>query len=775
MRVSGQHRPLGRLGRRWWLRGGAAGSAAALVISALVLAGTAQPASAATTPAVTSGGGHSCALLADQSVWCWGRNTTGQLGDGTSTDSMIPVRVSSLPSAIAVAAGHDHTCAIDVSHEVWCWGSNAFGELGDGTTSVQEDFPVLAQGVLAVQVSAGDGFTCAVTLAATVDCWGDNNFGELGDGTTADSSTPQPVTGLTGVTQVAAGYFHACALESNGTVWCWGSNTFGGLGNGSTTDSDVPMLASIENVVYVAAGADDTCAIVSGGDLVCWGANNVGQLGTGDFVDHSLPAQVVGMTTSAQQVTLGEDFGCAIAAVPTATAFCWGDTDGHGQLGNGSFKGDLDFPTPVFGLTTIPSGLPSGPQQLAAGAHHTCVLLVSGPVECWGQGFFGSIGDGSTLDRDIPTSTIGLPISATSVDSVSAGIVTGCAVNGDLTASCWGQMVGDGSPLLTVHTSAVPVPSLPFKSVSQVSAAFGACALVMLGGLATNVRCWGDNASGELGDNTTTDRTTPVKVHGLNHVQWVTTGGRHACALVQNGGAWCWGANGNGELGDGTTTDRHTPVQVAGLPLNLGQIGAGGTHTCALRKNGSVWCWGSGGKGELGNGSTSDSSTPVQVSGLTGVVQIAVGGNLLGGDSTCALTGVGAVWCWGWNKAGQLGNGTTSDSDVPVPVTGLSSGVVAIANDGADACATLISGQVDCWGDNSVGELGDGATGGIATTPVPVSGLFSAGSSISTNNGASVCALNLSQQAQCWGWNPDGQLGDGSTIDSNVPVAVQGL
>jgi alpha-tubulin suppressor-like RCC1 family protein len=255
----------------------------------------------------------------------------------------------------------------------------------------------------------------------------------------------------------------------------------------------------------------------------------------------------------------------------------------------------------------------------------------------------------------------------------------------------------------------------------------------------------------------------------------VTTGGRHACALLLNGGARCWGANGNGQLGDGTTTDRHTPVAVQGLPLNIAQIAAGGTHTCALLTDGSVWCWGSGGKGQLGDGSTSGSSTPVAVTGLPASVQIAVGGNLFGGDSSCALTSAGEAFCWGWNAAGQLGNGTTTDSDAPVPVTGLTSGVLAIANNGGNACAMLASSQVDCWGDNSVDELGDGSSGGMSTTPVTVSGLTTLGTSISANNGAAACALNAAGQAECWGWNTDGQLGDGSTTDSDTPVPVQGL
>jgi len=745
------------------------GTVLALALSGLTAPATA-PANAGTVPVVTSGGGHSCALMTDQSVWCWGRNTTGQLGNGTVADSLVPVWVRTLPPAINVSAGHDHTCAVSTSNQVWCWGSDAFGELGNGSTSTSQKFPVLALGVQALQVSAGDGFTCAVTLTHTVKCWGDNNFGELGDGTLADSSTPVKVKNLTNVTQVAAGYFHACALESSGTVWCWGDNSNGQLGDGSTTSSKIPVIVPLQNANYVAAGASDTCAILSAGDLQCWGLNFVGELGTGDFTDHHLPTQVVSLSGGVSQVTLGEDFGCAIATSSGPAALCWGDADGHGQLGNGDFTAQIPVPTPVFGLMTSPAGGSSGPQQIAAGAHHTCVVLVSGLVDCWGQGFYGNLGNGSGLDRAIPTPVIGLPGPAHTAGAVSAGTLTACALVG-LEADCWGQMTGDGSPLFTVHTSAVGVKGLPANGVSQVSAASGGCALVRLGGLATGLRCWGANPVGQLGNGTTSPSTMPVKVLGLsNGVQSVATGATHSCALVHNSGAYCWGWNKYGQLGDGTTTNRSTAVAVTGLPLKLAQIAAADDHSCALLTAGTVKCWGANGSGQLGDGTTSDSSTPVAVTGLTGVVAIA-----LGSGFTCALTGAGAVECWGVNAQGELGDGSTTDSKTPVAVSGLTSGVVSIAAGDAHACAVLVTGPVTCWGDNSGGELGNGVIGGMSTAPVTVAGFTSNGTSLDMHMATATCALDGNQKPECWGDNSSGELGDGSTADSGSPVIVQGL
>jgi len=762
-----------RYRRPGFTRRAAAPIMAAVAMLAAALAGTAvspAPASAIAFPIVSAGGNHSCAVMPDETVWCWGSNLTGQLGDSGGS-STVPVQVTGVPSSLAVAAGYAHSCAIDVAQNVWCWGSDAFGELGNGTTATSVPVPAQVKGIKAGQVSAGRDLTCAVTITQQAECWGDNNYGELGDGTTADASTPKVVKGLTGVVAVAAGYFHACALLKSGGVKCWGSNTFGGLGDGTTADSDVPVqVTGLESgVVAIAAGADDSCAILTGGDLKCWGENGVGQLGIGTFASALTPAQVTGLTSGVEQVSLGEDYGCALVGAFSA-AQCWGDADGHGQLGNGSFDLDVAVPVPVFGLQLPPTGAgPNLPEQISAGAHHACLVLFSLQLRCWGQGIFGALGNGATLDRAIPTPVIGLPGPAGSVNEVSAGIQTGCAVTAALNAACWGDFPGDGT-MLAMDTSAVPVQGLPAGGVAQVVAAYGGCALTTTGSLG----CWGDNTWGEVGDNSFTNQGTPVTVKGLSKVQAVTTGGTHVCALVYNGGAYCWGDNFYGDLGDGTTTERLTPVAVKSLPSKLAQISAGGGHTCALLADASatVKCWGLNVAGELGDNSTSNRSVPAAVQNLSGVVQIA-----LGNAFSCALTSAGAVSCWGDNQFGELGNGTTTDAHVPTPVTGLSSGVLAITAGDAHACAVLNTGEVQCWGYNTVGELGDGSTA-TSLVPVTVSGLASDGSSVSAVGGGGevTCALNNAEQAQCWGLNADGELGDGSlSLDSTVPVAVTGL
>jgi len=248
----------------------------------------------------------------------------------------------------------------------------------------------------------------------------------------------------------------------------------------------------------------------------------------------------------------------------------------------------------------------------------------------------------------------------------------------------------------------------------------------------------------------------------------ISAGTEHTCALTSSGAVKCWGWNGNGQLGDGTNTDKWTPVQVSGLTSGVSGISAGDDTSCAVH-NGAAKCWGYNGSGELGDGTYNNRNVPADVSGLSsGVIAIAAGGG-----HTCALTTTGAVKCWGYNEYGQLGDGTNNHRNTPVQVSGLTSGVSAISAGYDHTCALTSSGGVKCWGWNYVGQLGDG-TNTDKWTPVQVSGLTSGVSAISAGF-AHTCALTISGGIKCWGRNAYGQLGNGNTISSNVPVDVIGF
>jgi alpha-tubulin suppressor-like RCC1 family protein len=319
----------------------------------------------------------------------------------------------------------------------------------------------------------------------------------------------------------------------------------------------------------------------------------------------------------------------------------------------------------------------------------------------------------------------------------------------------------DGSaPLGSVALS----PYTPGTGALTVGA-IHSCALSVRGG----VKCWGRNFYGQLGDGTTTERHTPVDVSGLSSgVVAISGGSQHTCALTYAGAVKCWGFNFMGQIGDGSRTGRRTPVDVSGLSSGVVAISAGRNHTCALTDEGAVKCWGDNLSGQLGDGSVTDRKVPVDVSGLSsGAVAISAGGR-----HTCALTSVGAVKCWGDNDWGQLGDGTIHSRVSPVSVTNLSSGVAAISAGNLHSCALTIAGAVLCWGYNGDGQVG-GKGGLIIRTPVPVLGLSSGVFAISA--GSHTCALTNAGGVKCWGYNSSGQLGDGTRISRRAPVDVSGI
>jgi alpha-tubulin suppressor-like RCC1 family protein len=298
---------------------------------------------------------------------------------------------------------------------------------------------------------------------------------------------------------------------------------------------------------------------------------------------------------------------------------------------------------------------------------------------------------------------------------------------------------------------------------NAISALYHTCALTTSGA----AKCWGRGANGQLGNGATGDSNTPVDVSGMSSgVIAISAGGHHTCALTTSGAAKCWGKGANGQLGNGATGDSNTPVDVSGMSSGVVAISAGAYHTCALTTSGAAKCWGFGANGQLGNGATGDSNTPVGVSGMSsGVIAIA------GVDEhTCALTTSGAAKCWGLGTNGQLGNGATGDSNTPVDVSGMSSGVIAISAGGDHTCALTTSGAAKCWGLGANGQLGNGATGD-SNTPVDVSGMSSGVVAISAG-AFYTCALTTSGAAKCWGLGANGQLGNGATGDSNTPVIV---
>jgi alpha-tubulin suppressor-like RCC1 family protein len=703
--------------------------------------------------AVAARGMHTCALTRGGGVKCWGSNDNGQLGDGTTTNRLTAVNVTGLTSGVrAIAAGGDHSCALTAGGGVKCWGSNVQGQLGDGTTtnrSTAVDVAGLTSGVTAI--AAGQQHTCALTSGGGVKCWGWNWAGQLGDGTTTDRLTAVDATGLTsGVSAIAAGGSHTCALTSGGGVKCWGRNESGQLGDGTTADrlTAVGVIGLTAGVSAIAAGGSHTCALTSGGGAKCWGWNGRGQLGDGTTTNRLTAVDVTGLTSGVSAIAAGDVHTCARTG--GGGVKCWGWNE-YGQVGDGTTTDRLTA-VEVMGLTT-------GTSAIAAGSWHSCALTSLGGVECWGDTSFGQLGDGTSDHRATAVDVLGLGPGAS---ALAAGYMHTCALIGG-GVRCWGWneygQVGDGTTAWRL--TAVDAVGLT-SGASALAAGYGHTCAPTSG---SGVKCWGWNKYHQLGDGTATDRLTPVAVAGLSSgASAIAAGQAHTCALTSGGGVECWGENAWGQLGDGTTTERVTPVGVAGLSSGVTAIAAGQAHTCALTSGGGVKCWGWNGLGQLGDGTTTDRRTAVDVAGLTsGVTAIATGR-----IHTCALTGAGNVKCWGSNYAGQLGDGTTADRLTPMDVTGLTSGIGAIAAGGEHTCALVGGSGVKCWGWNAHGQLGDGTTIDRLTA-ADVVGLASGVAAI-VAGGYHTCALT-GGGAKCWGWNEYGQLGNGEG-NRLAPVTV---
>jgi alpha-tubulin suppressor-like RCC1 family protein len=392
------------------------------------------------------------------------------------------------------------------------------------------------------------------------------------------------------------------------------------------------------------------------------------------------------------------------------------------------------FALACFGLlalgTSPASAAATGPSAIVASTSAACALE-GGAAYCWGDNNDGELGNDTTTNSSVPVAvdTSGV-LAGTTLTQISAGVANTCALDSAGMAYCWGY-----------------------------------------------------NGDGELGNGTTTNSNVPVAVDmpaGVTFTQ-ISTGYEDTCALDSTGTAYCWGYNLVGVLGDGPSGSSSVPVAVD-MPASVTftQISAGFYTVCALDSAGAAYCWGDNNKGQLGNGTGGGfSDVPMVVDMPAGVTFTQVS---TGGDSVCAVDSTGAAYCWGWNNYGELGDPTAGGtSDVPVAVD--TSGVLAgtdltqISAGSEDTCAVDSTGAAYCWGWNYYGELGDGATteSGVPVA-VDTSGVLAGTTltqiSVGGNLGGTTCARDTNSAAYCWGWNDDGELGDGTTTDSSVPVAV---
>ena len=691
-----------------------------------------------TVTAISVGSSHTCAI-ASGAAYCWGNNDSGQLGDGSSTNSYVPIAVTSTgalagKTVTAISSGGNHTCAI-ASGAAYCWGMNYNSQLGNGSTT-NSTIPVAVSsiGVLAgktvTAIAAGSNHTCAIASGSAY-CWGYNANGELGNASNTNSNVPVALTGpLSGktVTAISAGPNQACVIAS-GSAYCWGYNGSGQLGDGSTTSSNVPVavtatgaLAS-KTVTAISYGGNHTCVIASGAAF-CWGNNGSGQLGDGSST-YSTTSPAAVTTTGAlagktvTTISAGYNNTCAIAS---GAAYCWGSNT-SGQLGNGTTTSSN---TPIASTNAL---LKDGATyEISAGSNHTCAIA-SGAAYCWGYNGSGQLGNGSTTNSNVPI----------------AITTTGILVGKTITAIS----------ALSQHTCAI---------------ASGAA------------YCWGYNGGGQLGNGSTTYSNIPfpvaVTATGVlagKTVTAISAGGNHACAIA-SGAAYCWGYNGSGQLGNGSTTNSNVPVAVTSTGALAGKtitaIYAGGSHTCVIASS-AAYCWGSNGSGQLGIDVAKDFFGDYVQSVFTSPMAVDTKGELKSktlssftllqssGETTSVIADK-KIYSWGNGVRLPTANSVLSSGGLKDREISMASGYTH--GSGGNGCA-LAEAKAYCFGSASPTSSDTpiylGTNTAIGEKPI----------SYIASNGTNSCAIAVSC-LYCWGDNSNGQLGIHSVTNSSVPVAV---
>ena len=342
-----------------------------------------------TTPAIAAGGDHSLALKQDGTVWAWGDNNDGQLGDGTTERRYTPTQVPGLTDVVAIAAGYYHSLALRQDGTVWAWGDNSHGQLGDGG-SQDRYTPAQVPGLTnVIAISAGRYHSLVLKQDGTVWGWGNNSAGELGDGRSATTKrTPVQAQGLTNVIAIAAGFDRSYAIKQDGTVWGWG---FGGLGDGKEQHSYVPIqIPALTDAIAISSEFLAAHAVKQDGTVWGWAIMNAsGLVGDGTTEDRLTPVQLPGLIDI---VTVSNKYTHALALKSDGTVWAWG-VNGSGQLGDGTTSSKY-APIQVSGLTDVIA--------ISVGKYHSLVLKQDGTVWSWGSNSYGQLGDGTTENKYTP-------------------------------------------------------------------------------------------------------------------------------------------------------------------------------------------------------------------------------------------------------------------------------------------------------------------------------------------------------------------------------------
>lgn len=700
---------------------------------------------------VTTGQEHSVALRSDNTVWCWGIGLYGSLGNNSTITRSSPVQAGSANNWTMVTTTQNQSSgAINSLGELYMWGNNQTGDLGINATTNRSNPTVVPYNLLSWTFVAGTG---AITNDGKLWKWGVNSTGAIGNNTTINRSSPVHVGVGTSFTFVTGHLAFTGAIDTTGRLWTWGQNTSGSLGVNDAINRSAPVLVSqpvsIQSVSWSIVAATDPhmLGLTTTGLLYAWGLNTSGQLGDGTAITKSTPVQI----GSSSWAAIGIMASASMAVDINGALFTWG-AGANNRLGDGATI-NKSSPTQIFGGGNF--GYSTNGFRIItssrAGSGRAFVVRADGAIFGWGDGAQGALGNNTATSVNSPvlvtnvltsTSSPVLISESTSWTQVSLGSSSAAAINNLGELYTWGAQngfgqLGNNSTLNTLS---------PFKvgssSWTQVSAG---AQHVMAITVDNKLFGWGNNSNYQLGDNTNVTKSSPIQI-GTSYAEiaissWiqVSAGLAYTLAIDSNYKLYGWGQNTAGQIGVVTES------------FNWTQLDAGAAFSGAIRQDNTLWFWGTNTSGNLGTQDTLAKSSPVQI-GTSSWIQVSVTKNLT--SAAAAIRSDSALFMWGNNSAGQLGDITTINKSSPVQI-------------GSSSWSQVSVGDSHTLAIDAVGRLfGWGLATALNSSTAPFSW------TVVSENTSHVVAVRSDGLLFTWGLNSSGQLGDSTTINRSSPTQI---
>ncbi len=626
----------------------------------------------------------SYAIKTNGTLWAWGNNATGAVGDNSTIPRSSPVQIGSLSNWSQVYSGINHCLAVKTDGTLWSWGANTGGKLGLNDTQNRSSPVQIGSLSTWSQVAAATGFSVAIKTDGTLWAWGTNTGGQLGNNDRVNRSSPIQIGALSDWAKVDARGQQVFAIKTNNTLWAWGvlGSGLSGANVFSVTRSSPVQVGALSDWSEISLiSSSSIAAVKTDGSLWTWGANGNGDLGLGNTVARSSPVQVGSLLTWSK---VSGGLGCS-AIKTDGTLWGWGSS----LSGNGTA---IVVSSPVqIGSLSDWSAIAYGDARAAVRTNNT--------LYTWGLNSGGTLGQntGDSQNRSSPVQ-IG---SNNEWSSFAFGGYSAAGVKNDGTLWTWG-FVGAANNIFSA-SSPVQVGSLSNWAQVSMGGLFGSDNSGLALTQDNAIYAWGSNTSGNLGDNSRINRSSPVQVGNLS--DWaqinVSAAGSSTYAIKTNGTLWAWGQNDYGQLGMNDRVNRSSPVQVGALS-NWAQVTGGSLFFVAIKTDGTIWSCGYNFDGALGLGVTQDRSSPVQIGSLSDWAQVAAPR-----DHVLAVKTNGTLWAWGNNSEGQIGKGSPGSDSSPVQIGALSTWAQVWGGNN-NSFAVKTDGTLWVWGANASGSLGTG-------------------------------------------------------------------